>query len=78
MASRTCLGGAGTVTGSKHLLPLGARRVSSTADCSFGAAPGRLLIVHGQPVASEALREPVQRELGWHAAVPLLNQRIDL
>lgn len=35
----------------------------------FEAAPRRLFIVHGEPVASEALRTRVERELGWSASV---------
>jgi len=41
----------------------------------FRRAPRRVFIVHGEPAASEALRERIDRELGWDATVPLANQR---
>lgn len=37
----------------------------------FREAPRRVFIVHGEPQASEALRERIQRELSWQATVPL-------
>lgn len=40
----------------------------------FRRPPKRLFIVHGEPDASEALRERVQRELGWDAMAPLQNR----
>ena len=33
----------------------------------FAQAPKRVFIVHGEPEASEGLRERVLRELGWQA-----------
>ncbi|KGD90135.1 mRNA 3'-end processing factor [Achromobacter sp. RTa] len=44
----------------------------------FREAPRRVFIVHGEPEASEALRERIQRELGWHATVPLQDQMYPL
>ncbi len=44
----------------------------------FRQAPRRVFIVHGEPEASEALRERIQRELGWRACVPLQDQPIQL
>jgi len=44
----------------------------------FQRAPQRVFVVHGEPDASEALRERIQRELGWQAAVPLPQQTYDL
>lgn len=44
----------------------------------FGQAPKRLFIVHGEPDASEGLRERVQRELNWLATVPLQGQEFEL
>ena len=44
----------------------------------FAQAPKRLFIVHGEPEASEGLRERVQRELGWQATVPLQGQEFEL
>jgi metallo-beta-lactamase family protein len=40
----------------------------------FREPPRRLFIVHGEPEASEALRERVLRELDWPVTVPLQNQ----
>lgn len=44
----------------------------------FRKAPRQVLIVHGEPTASEALRERIIRELGWRASVPLQNEKIEL
>ncbi|MEZ5435414.1 MAG: MBL fold metallo-hydrolase RNA specificity domain-containing protein [Pseudomonadales bacterium] len=44
----------------------------------FETAPKKVFIVHGEADASEALRERIQRELGWQACVPLQNQTIEL
>ena len=41
---------------------------------AFQQPPKRVFIVHGEPAAAEALRERVQRELGWAASVPLQGQ----
>lgn len=41
-------------------------------------APSRVFIVHGEDVASEALRVRIDRELGWNATVPRQNQVFDL
>ncbi len=40
----------------------------------FRHAPQRIFIVHGEPSASEALRERILRELGWQVTVPLQGQ----
>lgn len=44
----------------------------------FQRAPQRVFIVHGEPEASEALRERIQRELNWPASVPLPQQTYEL
>lgn len=44
----------------------------------FRRPPRHVLIVHGEPEASEALRERIERELGWPAIVPLQNQTYTL
>jgi metallo-beta-lactamase family protein len=44
----------------------------------FTRVPERVFIVHGESNASEALRERIQRELGWHASVPMQNQEFAL
>ena len=40
----------------------------------FRRPPRQVFIVHGEPAASEALRERIGRELGWPATVPLQGQ----
>lgn len=40
--------------------------------------PERILIVHGEPDASEALRIRIKRELGWEASVPRQDQKSEL
>jgi len=44
----------------------------------FRRPPRRVFIVHGEPDASEALRERIGRELGWEATAPRLGQRCRL
>ena len=44
----------------------------------FQQPPKRVFIVHGEPEASEALRERVKRELNWSASVPLQGQVFEL
>ena len=44
----------------------------------FRRPPQRVFIVHGEPEASEALRERIQRELDWPATVPLQNRSYPL
>lgn len=44
----------------------------------FGRPPRRVFIVHGEPTASEALRERIERELGWPASVPRQDQAFRL
>ncbi|GAB3428163.1 MBL fold metallo-hydrolase [Massilia solisilvae] len=60
--------------------------LSAHADCDelmkwlsgFKRAPKRVFVVHGEPEASEALRERIARELGWAVDVPLQNQEFVL
>ncbi|TXH95242.1 MAG: MBL fold metallo-hydrolase [Pseudomonas sp.] len=44
----------------------------------FRRAPKRVFVVHGEADASEALRERIQRELGWEVSVPLQGQQFEL
>lgn len=44
----------------------------------FTKAPQRVFIVHGEPEASEALRERILRELGWEVSVPLQGREMRL
>ena len=56
--------------------------LSAHADCDelmqwlsyFERPPKHVFIVHGEPDASEALRERIIRELGWSVSVPLQDQ----
>jgi metallo-beta-lactamase family protein len=40
--------------------------------------PRTTFITHGEPVASDALRQRVERELGWHAVIPEYRDRVML
>lgn len=44
----------------------------------FRAAPTRVFVVHGEPEASEALATRIDRELGWDAVVPRIDQVFQL
>ncbi|QII86863.1 MBL fold metallo-hydrolase [Bordetella hinzii] len=44
----------------------------------FREAPRQVFIVHGEPEASEALRERILRDLNWSATVPRQDQRYEL
>jgi len=44
----------------------------------FNPAPHHVFVVHGEPSASDALRERIQRDLNWSASVPLQNQEYPL
>ena len=44
----------------------------------FQRAPRRVFVVHGEADAAEALRERIQRELGWSVCVPLQGQEFEL
>ncbi len=44
----------------------------------FSKAPGHTFMVHGEPRASEALRQRVTQELHWNAAVPTYLQQVAL
>ena len=44
----------------------------------FHRPPQQVFVVHGEPEASEALRERIQRDLGWRATVPLQNRSYPL
>lgn len=40
--------------------------------------PRGVLIVHGEPVASDALRARIEEKLGWPCKVPFLGETVDL
>lgn len=41
----------------------------------FTAPPRRTYIVHGEPNASAALRDRIERELGWNCAIPAMGDK---
>ena len=45
---------------------------------SAPAAPETTLVVHGESEASRALRDSIEAELGWTAAVPVHGERVRL
>jgi len=44
----------------------------------FRQPPRKTLLVHGEPGASEALRERIEKSLGWDVAVPAYLERLSL
>lgn len=44
----------------------------------FEAPPRRTFIVHGEPNASAALRDRIQRELGWLCSIPSMGEKQSL
>jgi metallo-beta-lactamase family protein len=44
----------------------------------FGRAPAMTYVVHGEPDASATLATAIERELGWPAVCPRLNERVVL
>jgi metallo-beta-lactamase family protein len=44
----------------------------------FGKAPGRTFMVHGEPNASEALRQRIAQQLRWDVEVPTYLQKVAL
>ena len=44
----------------------------------FSKAPGRTFLVHGEPRASEALRQRIAQELHWDVTVPAYLQKVTL
>lgn len=44
----------------------------------FGSPPLRTLVVHGEPASAAALRDRVERELGWTCSVSKMNERNDI
>lgn len=41
-------------------------------------APRRVFVTHGEPVASDSLRQKLEHELGWSAEVPEQDEEFDL
>jgi metallo-beta-lactamase family protein len=40
--------------------------------------PRQTFITHGEPGASDALRQRIERQLGWSTLVPEYRQTVDL
>ncbi|WP_298232127.1 MBL fold metallo-hydrolase [uncultured Azohydromonas sp.] len=40
--------------------------------------PRRVFITHGEPAASDALRQRIEHDLGWPATVPLMGRTVEL
>jgi metallo-beta-lactamase family protein len=44
----------------------------------FRKAPRQTWVVHGEPLSAHALRDAIQADLGWTAAVPSAGQAVDV
>lgn len=42
------------------------------------AAPRSVCVTHGEPGPADALRQRIERELGWQVSVPLLGQSVEV
>ncbi|MET9182263.1 MBL fold metallo-hydrolase RNA specificity domain-containing protein [Kitasatospora aureofaciens] len=42
----------------------------------LGPPPSTVYLVHGEPEGSDALRDRIDRELGWTAVVPRSGERV--
>ena len=40
--------------------------------------PQHVYITHGEHDAADALRRKIQQELGWHASVPMMGDRVEV
>jgi metallo-beta-lactamase family protein len=44
----------------------------------FRKAPRQCFVVHGEPLAANALRDEIEERLRWRASLPAAGQTIDL
>ncbi len=44
----------------------------------FAKTPGKTFLVHGEPKASEALRQRIAQQLHWDVSVPTYLQQVKL
>jgi metallo-beta-lactamase family protein len=44
----------------------------------FTSPPRKVFVVHGEPEAADIMRTHLDRQLGWQATVPRMNQRFEL
>jgi metallo-beta-lactamase family protein len=45
---------------------------------TFPSAPGITYLVHGEPPAQLALKQRIERELGWNVHIPGYGERVDV
>jgi metallo-beta-lactamase family protein len=45
---------------------------------TFPRAPKATFLVHGEPIAQDALKARISKELGWHVEVPAHGQKVDV
>ncbi len=45
---------------------------------NFQSPPRRTFVTHGEPAASDALRQRIVEELGWDCTVPAINDEYDI
>jgi metallo-beta-lactamase family protein len=45
---------------------------------TFPSAPGITYLVHGEPPAQRALKQRIERELGWNVHIPDYGERVDV
>jgi len=45
---------------------------------TFPSAPGITYLVHGEPPAQQALKQRIERELGWNVHIPDYGERVDV
>ena len=49
---------------------------SSGGSARFPSAPGITYLVHGEPPAQQALKQRIERELGWNVRIPSYGERV--
>jgi metallo-beta-lactamase family protein len=45
---------------------------------SLAKAPRKVFVAHGEPTASDALRQRIEHELGWNAIVPDYRDEVEV
>jgi metallo-beta-lactamase family protein len=44
----------------------------------MGSSPRQVFVTHGEPIASDVLRQRIQAELGWSVSVPEYRDEVTL
>jgi metallo-beta-lactamase family protein len=44
----------------------------------FSRPPKKTFIIHGEPDAAQALRDRVEKEMGWNAVIPTYQETVEL